>query len=378
MGIDSAVIKLNENQFVLRNENLFDGKKYQQVDGRFYVASRYPRKIAEDSKKQGLYLPQINLFERDRKERGEKIKTKTLEVQVSLPKVTYGTNLIEPSNDDFFSKTLPNILKSLEMVGVIVDPVQFRLGILKRVDFSKIILIPLYLGAIEQIIRILAFFDYKRSSDFNYIRYVEKKRGSYIKFYNSTQGFAIYDKLGEILNNGYTQEDKGIINLYETGKIRKAAIKFEFSLETQQSMEAFLRKRLHCKERHFILEDVLKESLAKDILLEQFDKIYSPENTALVTLGEMQENQLENYLTSQKLRIQEKALLYYMAKKTTKIGLKNTIEEMKLNFKGGTYTRYRAKLSKAISELDDIQGNIPNLIAFLRSELEKFELFKIK
>lgn len=378
MSVDSVVVKLNEDQFAIKNEMFFDGKKYQQVEGRFYVASRYPRKVAEDSKKLGLYLPQINLFERDKQEKGEKIKTKSLEIQVSLPKATCGTNLFEIDRDCLIRRTIPNIIKDFEKVGVFIDPVKFRLGILKRVDFSKIIKIPPYLGTADQIIKTLANFDYKRSSDFNYIRFSERKRGSYIKFYNSTQGFAIYDKLGEILSNGHTQAEKDIINLSEKNGSRRSLIKFEFSLEAQQSMEAFLRKRLNSREKHFILEDVLDENLAKNILLEQFDNIYTSKNIALIDLAEMQNNQLENYLNSQNLRFQDKAMLYYMANKATKIGLKHTIEEMRQKLKGGTYTRYQAKLKKIISELGELQGNTPNLIAFLRNELEKFELFKIK
>jgi hypothetical protein len=376
--IDSVVLKLEAGQFKVLDDKCFDGKETKQVNGKFSVTAAFSSQ-ARLSKQQGEYFPRITLPERlDKKADGTKEIIKTLEIQVSLPKLMYGTNLLEVDSADLETIYFKLVL-ALEKIHIRTTTYDLGKAVLKRVDFSKVIRLPDYLGEARQVLRILANFNYKPHSDFAVKQYNDVSEGMALKFWNNTQGYVIYDKVGEIIANGYTKMEQGLIKEFQQKKQKRNVIKFELSLERKQSLEAVLRRFISTKRHDFTLSDIMGSSdISKAILLEAFDKVYSSSTTGIVTLSQMAENELEQYLLSKDLGVKRHALLHYLVNMTTKIGVAAMWAQMAERMKGGTYDRYKKEVALILTELGQITGNIPNLIGYLRNQHQKFAIYKVK
>ena len=109
--IDTVVLQLNNDQFNLRNDNKFDGAITQRQKG-FVANTQYCKEYAEKQKDEENYFPKITLSKRKSKN--------VLEIQVSLPKLVYGTNLFEIDNRNK-NDIHKSILNSLNEMGVDVS-----------------------------------------------------------------------------------------------------------------------------------------------------------------------------------------------------------------------------------------------------------------
>jgi len=374
--IDTVTLKIIKNNFQIFKDNKLDGFKEHKVKNRFEISSHYCKKYRDQKKRSGQYFPVITVH-KGRDSNGDEISC--LEIQVSLPKLIYGTNLFEIDLSDLdliYKKLLKNLLE----IGIQTDKSSLQTAIVKRIDFSKIIKLPVELGTANQTIKKLSAFDIKQSSKVclrEYLKEDQKIKGVTYKFINTTQGYAIYSKFGEILSNGYTEIEKAIINKINLEEYKDSVIKFEFSLQQKKSVDAELKKFINYKKQNFYLYDVIKDNnIAKQILLNVFDKIFQPQYINLLFLSEMDNNLLEQKLNSQNLSFQNHTILYYLAERTTKIGQLATFNELKARLKGSSYDRYKKKLKNLLLNLDKIVNPTHNLIQFLRKEHNDFILIK--
>ena len=62
----------------------------------------------------------------------------------------------------------------------------------------------------------------------------------------------------------------------------------------------------------------------------------------------------------------------------TNFGISGTWEQIKLKYSGGSVATCKKQIALILAELPKIDGNLPNLIQFLRAELERFEIIKPK
>jgi len=373
---DTVVLELKNNQFKVMKEEYFDGKSVKRIAGRFLVERNFPKKLLESYKKQGIYFPIVEIAHLEQKRNGEFSKTRCLEIQVSLPKVVCGTNFFEV-DIIFLPAICSSIVKKLEEIGVITSEYEIRKAIIKKIDFSKVIFLPIYFGLEQEIIRHLGFYDYKYRSEFTMREFGNWNSGIFIKFNNRTQAYTIYGKLSEIIANGYTLIEQQMIPFLQSGTNKKVALKFELSLKNKQSVEAFLRRRITGKNKDFTLEDVLNEELAKNALLEVFNKVFNPKSAIIYSLSQMQDNQLESHFRSQRLSYKEREKLFYAVSQIRRVGLKSFRENFIKEFSQSTYRRVSEELELITGKLGGISDNNSNLIDFLRQEHEKFELYKI-
>jgi len=373
--IDSVVFTLNSDQFELRPDNKLDGRKNQQGRG-FSINSEYCDEYIKNLKKQEIYCPSITKAIKFNSINGTR---EVLEIQVSLPKLVYGSSLFEIDSEDL-DKIYDALLFRLNDLGITVAKEELKKGVVKRADFSKIIKLPEYLGTADKVVEDISKFDYKPSSDYNFHKYNDGNGGRCVKFWNSTQGYVIYDIIGNILSNGFTKTELTIIKGYTEGKVKKTALRFELSLETKGSFDAFIRRRIKGTEKtkDFYLEEILKEDLARDILLDVFDKVFSNLAIGLITLSEMKDNRLRAYLDSSGLSIRKQEKLYFWTSLTTSFGYNGFCEQVKLKHKGGSVDRCKKEVALILVELGEMNGSLPNLVKFLRNELEKFEIIKLK
>jgi len=372
--IDSVVLQLQEGQFTLREKHLFREGKNQRGKG-FTVKTKFCSEYTKKWKKRGVYCP---AFELPTRTRGKGEPQEVLEIQVSLQKLVHGTNLFEIDESDL-DTIYKKLLYFLNDLGVDVTRENLEKAIVRRADFSKIVKLPDYLGRADEVIRLLARFDYKPQSEFRFREYSNGDEGLVIKFWNSTQGYAIYCKFGEILNQGFTKQELKLKKLYQEGKQPRNALKFELSLQRKDSFEAVVRRRIEGdKKKDFHLNEMLNREIAKAVLCDTFEKVFSNVAVGLVMLSHMQDNKLWAYLEKSGLSQIKQERLYYGVRMATKFGIAGTWEQLKLKHKGGSVARRKQEIALALQEVGTMSGNIPNLVGFLRAEHEKFEVIKPK
>jgi len=373
--IDSVSFYLNSDQFEMRPNNKLDGKKNQQGRG-FTINSEYCEGYVKNLKKQRIYCPSITKAIKTNKITGTK---EVLEIQVSLPKLIYGSNLFEVDSEDL-DKIYSALLYRLNDLGITTTKEHLQKAIIKRADFSKIIKLPEIYGEANYIVEKLAKFDYKPSSDYNLNKYNDDNHGRSIKFWNTTQGLVIYDVIGNILSHGFTKTELTINKGFREGSVKRTALRIELSLEKKKSFEAVVWRRLKDteKKKNFYLEDIFKEGLSRKILLDAFNKVFNKSALGLLTLSEMKDNILRAYLDNAGISVKKQEKLYYWVGMATNFGISGTWEQIKLKYSGGSVATCKNQIATTLTELPKIDGTLPNLIQFLRAELEKFESIKPK
>jgi hypothetical protein len=367
--VDSIVWKLGKEQFTISSKWAFDGESSKGLTGKFSTASLFVNGYAKAQKKKGLYFPHIEM-KQDKK--GGEIKG--LEIQASLPRLDFGSSIFEVDEsrlDPIYKKTI----KCLEEVGIITSKEELERAVIKRADFCKNIIIPPYFGTAKQVIRRLEGFNYKQSSGFKHWENMDNEEGVKINFYNTSQGYVIYDKVSEIKSNGYTILEEQLKEAIKEGKLKSNIIRFELSFHKPATFEACLRKHLKAKNKHFTLRDILNNDLAKNILIEAFDKVYQPSFILTIALSEMKENELEDFLTSKNLPVRDQAFMQFWVNKAIKIGIQQALEELRSRTSSSSYNIYRKEINKTLEEFnkeEPIIGYVTSITGYLREEHKRF------
>ncbi|KKR98815.1 MAG: hypothetical protein UU48_C0001G0170, partial [Candidatus Uhrbacteria bacterium GW2011_GWF2_41_16] len=83
------------------------------------------------------------------------------------------------------------------------------------------------------------------------------------------------------------------------------------------------------KKKNFTLRDVAKTNIAKVCLLRTFENIYVKDFSRLVRLGDLKDTELLKLIGEHTDGFRDRAVLYYLAHRVRKIGLKEAIKELK-------------------------------------------------
>jgi len=365
--------------FTLKSDRFFDGRGSKGIDGKFNVNTRFVNGLREIMKKNKKYYPLINLSEvmLGSAKKGNKRKVKRIELQTSLPKSCFGTNKYEINFKDY-DLIVEKHLDYLHKADIVIREDQFKKLELAKLAIPKSIILPSYFGRAGQIIRKLTFFNHKPRSDFRYSQYDESVGGGMsLNFRNKIRQTCLYCKYGEILANGFTTEEEKIKEAVLSGKQTKNILRFELSFNHQQNLGAVLRRVMQNKNNKFTLDDIFTNgNISKQIIIEEFNKIFSEKNIFLMNLVEMKDNKLLHILENSSLTLNEKGKLYYMVN----MAIKNGLNELWMSFKGNvsqsTKDRLGNKVIELKKELDNFKEPTEGIVEFLREELEKFELIR--
>ena len=370
--IDSVVLKFEQGQFTFVENGYFDATSIKHMNQHVSVRKLFSNAYRQ-IKKEKRYFPVITPTVRTIHKGKDAGKVYTIEVQVSLPKLLYGTNLweVEPSDLARIYSRLQSVLKE---VGIGVTIENIRSAVLKRVDFSKSIRLPSSYGSARTVIKQLSFIGHKQRSDMRVRDYLDESDGVALKFHNLTQGYCIYDKFGEIIANGYTDIEMQWVDKMKELEQKRNLIRFELSLQRQQSLDAFLSRRVEGKKKGFTLADVMDKELSRKILLEVFDDTFDNLFACMVSLVEMRENDIERLLIEQNLTLDKHSRLSYLVNMAVKIGVQPALLQLKARSSDSTFRRYKKDVLEVISLLEGVEGESPYLLSFLRQKHEQFEL----
>lgn len=372
--IDSVVLKLTD--FILYRDSYFTQRKYQELKGKYGIYGKFLTQYTDypqQAKKEGKYFPQVTIMQRQRLIKGSKGQVSTeryLLVQVSMPKLLYGLNLF-----DIDERMLPlfahKLRQALLFIHVDVSEQNILNGIVQRVDYSKIVKTSSTYGTSTTIMQELARYDAKQSSDFN-LRDVRSGRDtSYIKFYNSSQGFVIYDKFDEIAVNGTSRLEQALAEAYQRGEYTYGAMRIELSLQRKQTVESVLRRFYKNKRANFTLSEVARSDIAQVVLVDTFEKIYIRGFTGMVYLSRLKETDLLHHVRSYTGNFNHQAILYLLAHRVRAIGLKAAVAELKNHVSASTINRYKKQVEQILLDASAKRDRV-NVIGYLHRKLKKF------
>ncbi|PIW37270.1 MAG: hypothetical protein COW24_01030 [Candidatus Kerfeldbacteria bacterium CG15_BIG_FIL_POST_REV_8_21_14_020_45_12] len=370
--IDSVTLRVDD--YILYSTEHFTKAKHQELSGKFGVFGVYTTRFTTYAKKcanEGRYYPQVHIMERQtRTKQGMKPKSKYLVIQVSLPKLLFGTNIF-----DIDERMLPlvyeKLIATLKEIQVEVTLEALKQAVVTRLDYSKILQISASYGSTDKILRALAPYDMKQSSDYNRSHYHDGKDGFYVKYYNSSQGLVIYNKFDEIVANGKTQLEQEIGSMYKRGQWKKGALRIELSLQKKQTVEAIVRKHIKNKRKDYTLSDVHNAKIAKAELLRTYEKVFVTDFSRLVRLSALKDTELTQIIEQYAHGFKERAVLYYLAHEVRKHGLKNTITGLKTEASAATIGRYKKSIESILSKTEAKQDNV-NVVNYIHKKLKTF------
>lgn len=372
--IDS--IKLSISDFILYSDEFFTKTKYQELSGKYGVFARIQTRYTnhpQRCKTEGRYFPQVHIAAKERRWSGRwcvQPSSRRLVVQVSLPKLLYSVSIF-----DIDERLLPvvatRLSDALKEIGVGVTPEGILNAVVQRVDYSKILKISPSYGSTARLLRALAPYEMKQSSDFNRSHYHDGKDGFYLKFFNSSRGFVIYDKFDEILTNGKTKLEQEIARQYVAGKWKKGALRIELSLQKKQTVEATLRRLIKTKKKNFTLREVASTRVAKTLLMETFEQVYVKNFSRLVRLTGLKDTELLALVNTKTKTLNERAILYYLAHRVRDIGLRNAIEELKRDTSPATVGRYKKAVERILAASEAKKDSV-DIVRYLHRKLSAF------
>jgi len=373
--IDSITIGVTE--FVIYDDSKFTKARHQELRGKFGVFGRhsvrytdYPKKC----KKDGRYFPQVSIVERSamKMRNGRRSKAeRRIMIQVSLPKLLFGTNLFD-INEKCLELCTIKMAELMKEIGIGIKKEDILHARVFRADFSKILKIAPRYAKTRQVLKELESYDNKARSAYNTITYHnEGAKGTYIKFYNGTKGLVIYDKFDEIVINGSTNLEQAISEQYMKGKWKYGAIRFELSVHKKQSLDALMRKHTNTSQRNFEFIEVASESIGKAVLLGEYRALYVDGFQGLVRLKGLKEAELSQILDTETKNYREKAFFFYLIGRIQRIGLSNALREMKDQCSSSTFGRGKKEAERMMAQLGAKQNEV-SIVNYLERRLIDF------
>jgi hypothetical protein len=201
-----------------------------------------------------------------------------LNVELSLPKIIYGNNFIELTDDDFDNVVL-EIKKSLDYIGVDVSIEQIENAEAVKIDFSKNILFKDYTSA-SSVIKSIATADTSKVYDVDYTKY--KNGGQAFHIHTNCEDIVVYDKIADLKqakrSDKRAVENDSYIQLKLLDKLAKqkglSVVRFEVRLNGKRKIRALLSDAGVTVD-NLRLRTLFKTEVAQKILLHSWNKILS-------------------------------------------------------------------------------------------------------
>jgi len=372
--IDSITLRIED--YVLYSDKFFTKTKYQELKGEYGVFGIYATRFTHYAKtcaQEGRYFPQVQIIERlKRTKLGMTPTNKHLVVQVSLPKLLFGTNIF-----DIDEKLLPviftKLVETLKEIDTEVTVDAIHSATVTRLDYSKIIQISPSYGSTKRILRALAPYDMKQSSDFNRSHYHDGRDGFYLKFFNSSQGLVLYDKFDEIVTNGKTHLEQEIARQYQSGKWTKGALRIELSLQKKQTVDSAIRQFSGEKKKAYTLQDVAKQSIAQACLLRSFESVYVTDFNRLIRLGELKDTEIIHLIENHVSNFRDRAIIYYLIHRSKTLGLKSAIGGLKKGTSSAAVGRYKRTIESVLGAVE-AKKDVMTPVSYIHRKLQAFKL----
>lgn len=262
--LDTVVLQMQTGYTIIKPEMFYPHIDIIKKSKGFAKAVNNPTK---QDKLLGLNKPRLTFIKRGA---GEFLK-----VEFSAPKLIYGTNVDELSNNDF-DLVIKQLREYLYGMGVIVWSSGLENSNVLAFHPSKNIL--LKNGYTSQgVIKELAKINFTQKMDLNKADF--RNNGHSLQFYSGTNALVLYDKIADLFKNKKRAIDKDVgsrqMSLFSGLKKqskRSELLRFEVRLCNRRKIKQIL-KAISC-ESDLKLKDIFNEELCTKILLSYWYKFF--------------------------------------------------------------------------------------------------------
>ncbi len=348
--IDTVKLELTKTQYKITNPNNFgitnDDYKYYKTGLKPYRFKKFPY----NAKKSDKYFPRLTLIYRWNSHKKE--REFNLTIEFSCPKLLYGNNIDELSENQF-SEVIHTLQKKIFAMGVNVDRDTLVKSKVIIVHYGKNIQVNSNTNKILETIN--------KSNVTKHLHKTTKlfkNDGHALYFDNGSWQIVFYDKIKDYYKNKRASVDKEQLQyhqlpLFKGNKIN--LLRFEVRLTNRKKITNFFSKiGYEQTEVHF--KDVFNESVSMKILNLVWDK-YILENNPLIysqtPLDIVHILTVSSEITKKTYRLQKLLALAYLNYHMNQFGIRNLKNILSSYY---TETHIDSYIDASIKEINRIQS----------------------
>jgi hypothetical protein len=373
--LDTVIITIEESRFFVT-----DYSKFGTTKNRIRSAGAFRKFInnpTTQDKKQGIYKPRLTLIKR-----GLSVE---LRIEFSVPKIIFGNNVDEVSDEDFPS-VISTLKERLNEMGVWTTEKFIKEAKISGFDTSKNI--PLTNGYTSSFaIKELSKVNLNRKLDFNDTKF--RNDGSSIQYYSNSHSFVIYDKINDLrqpqkraIDKDQTNQQMSLFNKIKDAHEHTEILRLEVRLRNKRKINSVMKNLNYSNNPLF--KDIFNKTLCQNIIKHYWQEMVADKNIFLFSLlsgplKTMQKNIKNNrkkgprkiiYLTGLELLAKDKGVrelrqnIELIAKTSTWYGINKDIEEI---------NNYSKELEPH-GFIKDIERSINLFEAFRLKKIKKYPL----
>jgi hypothetical protein len=375
--IDTIVLTLKTGMFTILDHDkfspstkgLYDASAgYYRLGGRSNITCKQNPTPSE--LKQGIYKPRLTVTKRINRERNFEI---TLKIEFSIPKLIYGNNFDELTDDDF-----PTVIQKLKIVlremGVYVLEQSLIDAPVSSVHYSKNIALTDYTTPYTYLSQ-LTKLNINKRLDTNKTDF--RNEGHSFKYRANSFEIVFYDKIrdlekAKISEKRAEEKDNALqLGLFDVLKQRKPfeVLRVEIRLNRRQKINQILKKV--GKEIEPTFANIFSQDIAKKVLLYYINEIEEAYPPLLNYQCDSPKKFFSDFIKANPNTKLAKALkMLGLRFLLDEIGTREFREIIK---RYGNYTWY--SLNKEMKTLT--QTDVPSVFSLLREQINKFEPMKL-
>lgn len=378
--IDTIILQIPYSDFKITNPEYFSPRALLNDNSAIQpellakdVYKEFTNRPSIYDKGSGIYKPSITIIQRMKKDTRE--LEWFLDIQFSVPKMLFGNNIREITENDseLVFKTLQSKIQSM---GIKISIDCIRNGIVKKAHFGKNIQLKpehsIYY-ALELIHR--ANTRAVKGRQVNY-----ENGGEALHLLTSAHGIIFYDKLKDLERTKNVALDKDRTkNERSDGKLlRKSGaqiLRFEIRYNTQQKISSKLREYLHTEKKLVLFLNLFSQKLWQNILISEWEGIIQTDAGQIAIKTEMEPKEILKLLIHK--FSDQKNNVYGMTNTLALFGIFYGIQSIGANplktmfDQQFGYKTVKTRLADRIEELNTIIKNIPidPIISYIDKEI---------
>jgi len=267
--IDTAIITLPQNRFIVQDYSRFGTTKAEFLAVRGF--RKYFNNPTAQQKRDGTYLPRLTLFKRG--------LTINLKIEFSIPKLLFGNNLDEVSDEDK-DKIIKTLLQKITDMEVMTTEKFIKEAEVSAFHPSKNILLTNGYTA-SFAIKELAKINLNRKLDFSDTKF--RNDGTLLQYYSVLHSFVIYDKMSDLKKpkTRAVDKDQPIHQLSLLAEIKDfekhiEILRLEVRLSKKRKMNAVLKTVGYPENPSF--EKIINEEMWKKVIKYYWDTMIADKN----------------------------------------------------------------------------------------------------
>jgi hypothetical protein len=225
-------------------------------------------------KKMGIYQPRLTYLERPTNSHG---RTYELAIELSLPKLIYGNNFSELSDNDFIEivNKLSNTL--LDTYGVHIPPLLIEQASVRKIDYSKNIIFT-DRTPVSNIVSNMRMADISRVYD---VQNTDFKNGGHVyHIHTNSLDVAMYDKVADLkqerVSPKRSREKDGYVQMYILEEIEKRSALTVARLEVRLNGLKKIRNELTAINAtcDTTFKEMFSSTISRRILLRHWNNVF--------------------------------------------------------------------------------------------------------